>query len=69
MAGIGGRGSANGFDKRRVKIVLSSVYGLLSAVNLAIMITEPTVWQGVFATVLLVAALWLWIGTQPRTPP
>lgn len=69
MAGINGRGSANGFDKRRVKIVLSAVYGLLSAANLAIMITEPTVWQGVFATVLLVAALWLWIDTQPRTPP
>ena len=67
MASINGHSSANGFDKRRAKIVLSAVYGLLSAVNLVMMIIEPTAWQGVFATVLLVAAIWLWFDTQPRT--
>jgi nitrogen fixation protein FixH len=67
MASINRQSPANGFDKRRVKIVLSAVYGLLSAVNLVMMITEPTAWQGAFATVLLVAALWLWFDTQPRT--
>lgn len=69
MASINERSSAHGFDKRRVKIVLSAVYGLLSAANLVMMITEPTAWQGVFATVLLIAALWLWFDTQPRTTP
>jgi hypothetical protein len=69
MASINGRTSATGLDKRRVKIVLSAVYGLLSAVNLVMVITEPTAWQGVFATVLLIAALGLWFETQPRTTP
>ena len=67
MASINEQRSATGLDKRRVKIVLSAVYGLLSAVNLVMVITEPTAWQGVFATVLLIAALGLWFDTQPRT--
>jgi hypothetical protein len=67
MASINGQSSANGIDKRRIKIVLSAVYGLLSAVNLMVMITEPTAWQGAFATVLLVAALWLWFDTKTGT--
>lgn len=67
MASINGHRSASGFDKRRVRIVLSVVYGLLSAVNLMMMITEPTAWQGVFATVLLIASIWLWFDAQPRT--
>lgn len=65
MASINGHGSANGLDKRRIKVLLSAVYGLLSAVNLVMMITEPTAWQGAFAAVLLVVALWLWADTQP----
>jgi hypothetical protein len=69
MASINGRTSATGFDKRRVKIILSAVYGLLSAANVVMMITEPTAWQGAFATALLIAALWLWIDSQPRTTP
>ncbi len=69
MASINGRTSATGLDKRRVKIILSVVYGLLSAANVGMVITEPTAWQGVFATVLLIAALWLWVDTQPRTTP
>ena len=67
MASINGQRSANGIDKRRARIVLSAVYGLLSAVNLLVMITEPTAWQGAFATVLLVAALWLWFGPKPES--
>jgi hypothetical protein len=67
MASINGQRSANGIDKRRARIVLSAVYGLLSAANLLVMITEPTAWQGIFATVLLVAALWLWFDTQQGT--
>lgn len=67
MASINGQSSANGIDKRRARIALSAIYGLLSAVNLVVMITEPTAWQGVFAAVLLVAALWLWFDTKPGT--
>jgi hypothetical protein len=67
MVSINGRRSANGFEQRRVRAVLSMVYGLLAAANLAMMITEPTAWQGAFATVLLIAALLLWFDTQPRT--
>jgi nitrogen fixation protein FixH len=66
MVSINGQRSANGFGRRRFEIVLSVVYGVLSAANLVMMITEPTVWQGFFATVLLIAALWLWFDTQPR---
>jgi hypothetical protein len=69
MASINGRASAVGLDKRRVKILLSAVYGLLSAINLVMVITEPTAWQGAFATVLLIAALGLWFDTQPKTTP
>ena len=69
MASINGRTSATGLDKRRVRIILSAVYGLLSAANLVMVITEPTAWQGAFAAVLLIAALWLWVDTQPRTTP
>ncbi|NGY58039.1 hypothetical protein G7043_03730 [Lentzea sp. NEAU-D13] len=69
MASINGQTSATGLDKRRAKIVLSAVYGLLSAVNLVMMITEPTAWQGVFAAVLLGVALWMWFSTHPSTTP
>jgi hypothetical protein len=66
MASIGEQRSANGIDKRRARIVLSTVYALLSAANLVMMITEPTAWQGAFATALLIAALWLWFETETR---
>ncbi|GAB2834573.1 hypothetical protein [Lentzea nigeriaca] len=67
MAGINQQSSASGFDMQRVKGVLVVVYGLLSAVNFVVMITEPTAWQGVFAAILLIAALGLCFDTPQRT--